>query len=242
MRYNLYHKNPDLKIFELGKVFIDQDKEELPREIKMLTALISGSREEEGWAQIQQEVDFYDLKGSLENLLEGLGVDGLVFCPKANLPYFHPGKSAGILAGKEEIGELGEIHHDLIEGFDLKKRAFLFELNFDRLSKFRLAKSSFSALARFPVIQRDLSIIVDENIPAQEIYQVIASIKDDLVKEVKIFDLYQGDHIPPGKKSLTYRIKYQAPDRTLTDNEVNRIQQRILSNLINKLQAEVRDK
>lgn len=242
MRYNLYHKNLSLKIFELGKVFIDQGKEELPREVKMLTALISGSREEESWAQIQQEVDFYDLKGSLENLLEGLGVEGLGFCPKADLPYFHPGSSAGILAGKVEFGELGEIHPDLIEEFDLKKRAFLFELNFDKLSKFSLAKRFFSALARFPGIQRDLSIIVDEKIPTQEIYRVIASIKDDLVKEIKIFDLYQGDHIPPGKKSLTYRIKYQAPDRTLTDNEVSRIQQRILSNLMNKLQTEVRDR
>jgi phenylalanyl-tRNA synthetase beta chain len=242
MRHNLYHKNLDLKIFELGKVFIEQGREKLPREVKMLTALLSGSRGEESWAQVQEEVDFYDLKGSLENILEGLGVEGFGFCPKSDIPYFHPGRSAVVLVGKKEIGELGEIHPDLIEEFDLKKRAFIFELNFDELSKFCLTEKSFSALAKFPGIQRDLSIIVDEKITAQEIYQVIASIEEKLVREIKIFDLYQGNHIPQGKKSLTYRIKYQAPDRTLTDEEVNRIQQRILSNLISKLQAEVRDK
>ncbi len=242
MRHNLYHKNLDLKIFELGKVFIKQGREKLPREVKMLTALLSGSRGEENWAQVQEEVDFYDLKGSVENILEGLGVEGSGFCPKSDIPYFHPGRSAVVLVDKKEIGELGEIHPDLIEDFDLKKRAFIFELNFDELSKFCLTEKSFSALAKFPGIQRDLSIIVDEKITAQEIYQVIANIEEDLVREIKIFDLYQGNHIPRGKKSLTYRIKYQALDRTLTDEEVNRIQQRILSNLISKLQAEVRDK
>ena len=129
-RTNTHRQNVDLKVFEFGRVFFPREGEDLPEEVETLAGLLSGLREEESWAKSKAECDFFDLKGTLEALLEGLGISRVVCLPDPEIPFFHPGKACRVETGGESVGIMGEIHPDVNELFDLKERVFLFELNF----------------------------------------------------------------------------------------------------------------
>lgn len=239
-RYNFNRQNFNLKLFELGRVFFPRQGEELPEEVEMLAGIISGLREEESWHKPGAEVDFYDLKGALELLLEGLGIKEYNFQPGANEPFLHPTKSAQIRAQDKFLGIMGELHPDIKEVFDFNQAVYIFEINFSLLQELTAEKRVFQPLPRFPAVFRDLSFMVEEKILAGDLKQAIWEGGQGLVKEVFLFDLYRGKPIPPGKKSLAFRIKYQHPERTLRDEEVNELHQRIISFLKERFGGELR--
>lgn len=233
-RTNIRRQNLDLKIFELGRVFFPRKGESLPQEVETLAGILSGLREKESWARPKAECDFFDLKGTLEGLFAGLGVSGILFLPDPHIPFLHPGKACRIEAEGEKVGIMGEIHPDVNELFDLKQRVFLFELDFQKATERMTERRSFTPLPRYPAVTRDLALMVEEKIAAGDILNSLWKANEGLVKEIRLFDLYQGNPIPPGMKSLAFRLIYQRDDRTLTDEEVNEIHRRLVQLLVQK--------
>ncbi len=239
-RYNLSHKNMDLKIFELKKVYLLAPGERLPKEIKFLTGLAMGMDGEIHWASSTREIDFYDLKGCIEDLCESLQVKEIAFEKDETIPYLHPGKSSKILLRGEAIGVMGEVHPDTLAHYEIAGKAYLFEIEFDRLVKGASEKKKFRPLPKFPAVHRDLSLIVEDHLEADKVEKAIRSLEQPFIDDVKLFDVYRGAPVPEGKKSLSYRIRYQASDRTLTDDEVNRYHEKMILRLKEALKAELR--
>ncbi len=220
-RTNTHRQNLDLKLFELGRVFFPGREDGLPDEVETLAGLLSGLREEESWARPKAECDFFDLKGALEGLFDGMGIDGVHFLPDSGIPFLQPGKSCRVEAAGESLGTMGELHPRLSELYDLKQKAFVFELDFLKLSEKATDRRVFNPLPRYPAVTRDLALVVDEEIAAGDLLSSMWKANEGLIKDIRIFDLYQGSPVPPGKKSVAFRLIYQREDRTLTDQEVN---------------------
>jgi phenylalanyl-tRNA synthetase beta chain len=239
-RYNLSRKNSNLKLFELKKVFLPKEGEKLPTEVKYLAGLAFGLDRDPHWASVPRSVDFYDVKGCLEDLLEVLQIKGVKFIRVEDIPYLHPGKSSKILMERETLGVIGEIHPQVMVHYDLPGRAYLFEIDFEQLVKGAGEGKRFRPLAKFPAVYRDLSMVVDEAVEVEKVTETIWTQQQPFVDEVTVFDVYQGAPIPKGKKGISYRIRFQAGDRTLTDEEVNRHHQKIIFQLLEIFKAELR--
>ena len=238
---NHNHKNMDLKIFELGKVFFREEKNLLPQEKLMLSGLVCGLRAEEAWNQQQEETDFYDLKGFLENIFHVLFLKNVNFQIDKSIPYFHPGLSSRIVFEGDLIGAIGEVHPHVLDYLEISKKIFVFEVDFGKIIHYCDKKEKWAKpLPKFPSVSRDSALIVDEGIACQTIVEAIVNARIKYLQDIKVFDLYQGDQIPCGKKSLALRMMFQAPDRSLTDEEVNMLFEKILSHLKNKMEIELR--
>jgi phenylalanyl-tRNA synthetase beta chain len=224
----------DLRIFELGRVFFPRPGQELPEEIEVLSFLLCGQRAEEFWGQPKAEVDFFDLKGVVETLLARLGIEGVRILREEKEPFLHPGAACRLEAEGESLGWIGELHPEVREAFELKQKIFVGELDFRAAAGRMRLKRTFKPLARFPAVHRDLALIVDESVSAGAILEEIRGANPGLVAEIKIFDLYRGNPIPSGKKSIAFRLKYQEEGRTLTDAEVNELHRQIARRLIEK--------
>lgn len=237
---NLAYRSRDLALFELRPVFHPVDREDLPREGLRLTAVRCGRREPEGWAQAQQGVDFFDLKGVVENLLETFRIPGVVWESGRSEPFLHPGKSCSILMGERTLGTIGEVHPKVLENYDIDIPLYLFDLDFEELSSVSRSFGGFSPLSRFPDVYRDSAFLLDEEISAQQVFDVLAEVKGRDVEEVVLFDLYRGPGIPEGKKSLAIRVRYRSVEKTLTDEEINSAHGIMVQALGKKLGAETR--
>lgn len=233
-RTNFYRQNLDLKIFEMGRVFFVRDEQELPEEVETLSGLITGFSEEESWAKLKQECDFFDLKGTLEALLGGLGICDLRFLPLTDEPYLHPGKACRLEMPGNILGKMGELHTDVCHNFDLDQKIFVFELNFQNLTDKAEERQVFKPLARYPAVSRDLALVVNEEIAAADLLRTLGEANNGFIAEIKLFDLYRGKPVPAGKKSLAFRLKYRQEDRTLTDREVNEFHQKLTDLLVER--------
>lgn len=239
-RYNLSHKNINLRIFELKKVYLNIEGERLPRETKYLAGLAMGMDGEPHWACSRRPVDFYDIKGCLEDLFEYLRIKGVGLGRAEDVPYLHPGASSKILLGDEEVGLLGEVHPQISSDYGIPGKIYLFEIDFERMGSHAQEERKFSPLPKFPAVQRDLSVIVEDELEAEKVEEAIRLLRQPLIDEIKLFDVYRGPQVPQGKKSFSYRIRYQASDRTLTDDEVNRHHEQVISRLKEVFKAELR--
>ncbi|WAC08865.1 MAG: phenylalanine--tRNA ligase subunit beta [Thermodesulfobacteriota bacterium] len=238
---NHNHKNMDLKIFELGKVFFREEKNLLPKEKFVLSGLVCGLRAEEAWNHPQKETDFYDLKGFLENIFHIFSLKNVNFQIDKSIPYFHPGLSSQIVIGGDPIGVIGEVHPHVLDYLEISKKIFVFEVDFGKIIHYCDKKEKWAKpLPKFPSVSRDSALIVDEGIECQTIVEAIVSAKVKYLQDIKVFDLYRGDPIPSGKKSLAFRMLFQSQDRSLTDEEVNVLFENILSHLKNKMEIELR--
>lgn len=230
-----------LKIFEISNVFYSKAvKGTQPVESKRVSGLVSGLRFGEIWNQQKIDVDFYDIKGCVETLLEGFHITSYQFNNDVKEPYFHPQKMLSLFIDEKYAGSIGEVHPDVLENFDIESNACIFDLDFNLLASYYIEDFKFRPFSRHPPIYRDLALIVDEKISGDKIYECISSFNNKLISEYRVFDSYQGKNIPFGKKSLAYRIKFQSIERTLTDKEVNKIHDRLLAYLFKEVGAELR--
>jgi phenylalanyl-tRNA synthetase beta chain len=239
-RYNISRKNLNFRLFELKKVFLPQAGEKLPKEVKYLAGLAAGVDREPHWAFVPRPIDFYDVKGCVEDLLEALQIEGVRYERVGDIPYLHPGKASRIQCGKEDLGVLGEVHPQALGRYEIPGKAYLFEMNFEEMLKLARKGKRFQPLPKFPAVYRDLSLVVDEGLEVEKVAETIWSFQQPFIDEVNLFDVYRGAPIPGGKKGISYRIRYQANDRTLTDEEVNGYQERIIFQLMEIFQAELR--
>ena len=240
VQYNLSRKNSNLKIFELKKVFLRQEGERLPKEVKFVAGLTLGFDRGPHWAFPQRSVDFYDIKGCVEDLLDALQIKEARFNKAEDIPYLHPGKASKVVLDREVLGVLGEVHPEVLGRYDVQGKSFLFELDFSKMVQWAGEGRRLQPLPKFPAVYRDLSVVVDRAMEAESVMEAIRTFRQPYVEEITLFDIYQDPPIPEGKKGVTYRIRYQANDRTLTDEEVNQTHEKIFSRLREVFQLELR--
>ena len=232
--YNQNQGIDQIKIFEIGSIFQKSSINKI-KETELIGGLISGLKAKHSWSGSKRPLDFFDLKGDVESILGDSS--GYVF-KKGELPYLHPGKTAFIVKGNNQIGYIGSLHPKLVDELDLKQDVHFFEMQVEKISLNRKVK--FKNFSRFPLAQRDLSFILDQGIPSSEVKSIISSKAGPNLKEINLFDVYEGKGIPAGKKSLTFSLNWQTADRTLTDKEIDGIVEKIVKFLSKKFSAKLR--
>ncbi len=227
LRTNYSRRNETAAIFEIGTVYLPQG-EVLPCEKKM----ISVANYHAG--------DFFDLKGSLENVLQRLGVTDYTFAACKENPSFHPGRCAELKLGDKSAGYIGQVHPKVVSEFKIGAEVYAALLDFDTLFENATPERAFKQLPKFPSTARDIALLLDKETPVGEIEAIIRANKTDILESFRLFDLYEGEQVAEGKKSVAYTISFRAEDRTLTDDEVNSVMEKILSALKQKLNAVLR--
>ncbi|MGD9018341.1 MAG: phenylalanine--tRNA ligase subunit beta, partial [Desulfobacterales bacterium] len=236
---NLAQQTRNLRVFEVGMIFLAAPQDAQPSEREMLTALWSGSRARDGWWGPAESCDFFDIKGVLESLLTGLKVGASTFSAvnADSAPFLKPGHGAGVAVGGRPVGIVGEVHPDVLAAYDIKQPAFVFDLHLAALGDCLPDAIQARPIPRFPGTTRDMTLIVDRSIAAVEAMNGIDRVKEPLVESVELFDVFEGSPIPEGKKSLSIRVAYRSQDETLEDSVVNGLHQRLTQGLIDKLNA-----
>ncbi len=226
-------------LFEIGPVFLPSESGPLPNEPRRLAIVLSGARSPSCWqGEDSGPMGFYDLKGIVSSLLGAL--EAVRFEP-AEHPTFHPGKCARVYTGDQALGVLGEIHPLVRQRYDFPAAPVLAaELDLEALLVSTPTSHAIRPVPAFPPVLEDLAVVVEENVPAEQVEALIRQAGGTLLQDVRLFDLYRGEQIGSAMKSLAYSLTYQAPDRTLTDEEVAQVRNRIVKRLEETLQAHLR--
>ncbi|MGE5454298.1 MAG: phenylalanine--tRNA ligase subunit beta [Methylocystaceae bacterium] len=235
---NMARQNDDLAIFEVGNVFYSQG-DDLPGQQLMAAGLGTG-KTEATWLGNRQEMDFFFLKGLTEDFLTRLGISGFVWQPLVGYPSYHPGRSAQVLKGDTVIMRVGELHPEVLEQWGIKKRVVAFEAALDDLQQARPLKRQLEDIARYPAVYRDLAVVLSEEITAGQVQEVAWKAGGELLRAIQLFDVYRSDHLGADKKSLALKLKFQADDRTLREEEINELVRSILQQLASELGAVLR--
>jgi phenylalanyl-tRNA synthetase beta chain len=231
-----------LALFEIGPVFLPQAGQDLPDEPRRLAIALSGVRQDANWDQpAAGQMDFFDLKGVIEGLLEGMHIQAVVYEPAGEGTVFHPGKCARLVVDSAPAGIFGELHPLVKDRYDLGEGPVLAaDLDLEML----LAKVPVGYVVEsvpvFPPVLEDIAVIVDESVPAVQVEELIRQAGGKTLAHVRLFDIYRGSQIGEGKKSLAYSLTYLAPDKTLTDEEAAAVRKRIIRRLEQELGARLR--
>lgn len=240
LRHNVHHKIHRLELFEIGRVFAQ--KQESTREQRRLALVLTGPRASTYWTGSEREAKFdvFDLKGLLEEFFEQFGLRGLTYVRRSeSTPLFL--ESAKIQLGHQLIGEFGQLTPKVAKEYDLRDPVLLAELNFDLLLGRRNTVKAFKALPAFPSIQRDIAMLVPESLSHEAVLAAVKQAKPANLDQIEIFDVYRGQNVPAGQKSVAYSFTYRSADRTLTDAEVNSVHERLVEHLKQQLHATVRE-
>lgn len=241
MARNLSKQIKTLRLFEVGNVFLDQGAERLPEERETLAALLTGDRSTASWYSKVTPFDFYDMKGVASALLTGLGFREPRFSKEetGDAPYMKPGYVASISVDGTTIGLVGEVHPKVLLAYGLKQTAFIFELFLHRIADHPPVRKKVSGISRFPSVARDVTLIIDNQIESHRLLDRVKTMEQDIVEEVQLFDVFVGEAIPKGKKSVSFRITYRSADRTLEDESVNRIHADICDQVVKDFNADL---
>ena len=237
LRRNTLKQILDVRLFEISKVFAPRAGEDLPHEEHWLTGLMYGAREEAAWNTTRDPVDFFDLKGMVENLLEGLLIPEVTFSPDGLPEYLRYG--ARVFSGSRELGVLGQLRPEIGEQLDLEGDIFGFNLNFAALCRCSIPPK-FTPLPRYPAVYRDIALVLPDRIAAARVSEALYQHGRPWLVDARLFDVYAGDPVPAGKRSLAFRLSYRDPERTLTDELVNSHHQALVTALEKELGAELR--
>ncbi len=235
---NIKRRTINIQIFEIGKKYTPSINK-LPIETNLIAGLITG-KAEKGWNWPEGVNDFYTLKGILDRLLSNLGVEEVKYVSCIDNPSYHPGRTAKLYVGEKSLGYAGEISPIVASNYELNQKCYIFELNLDLIVELGQLTKKYQSLPKYPSTERDLAILVKEDVLADEIIAVIKNAAGNLLISVNLFDLYKGAQIREGYKSLAYNLVYQAQDRTLTDDEVNGLQEKVRKAVAEGLGAELR--
>jgi phenylalanyl-tRNA synthetase beta chain len=233
---------PRQALFEVGPVFIAKQSGSLPEEPQRLGILLTGPRSQPGWQPADiQPMDFYDMKGLVSALMAQLHVSAVNYKPALH-PTYHPGKCAQVFSGEQSVGIFGELHPLVAERFEIPLTPMLTaDLDMATIISLTQERYEVTSVPSFPPVLEDLAVVVEEELPAEQVAQTIRQAGGRVIADVQLFDVYRSEQIGAGKKSLAYSLTYQAIDRTLTDHDVAGIRQRILRNLEQGLGAKLRN-
>lgn len=237
LQHNINRQQPRVRLFEYGQAFNRQD--DVLKQENMLAGLAYGSAMPEQWGSAERKIDFYDVKADIEALLGVTRKAEQFRFVAENHPALHPGQCARIYFGDEPAGWLGALHPALEKAFDLRGNCYLFEIKADMLYEKTVAK--FAEISKFPAIRRDLAVLVEERVTADQVLNCIKNAAPESLKNLKLFDLYAGERIDSGRKSLALGLTLQAQSRTLTDEEVDAVIEQVVNSLVRELGATLRE-
>ncbi len=230
---NNNYKNKDVKLFDLSRVYRNKkgaiESGNLPEESNILTIGIYSEKE-----------DFYTLKGLVENVLEVAGLQRYDVRKEKENKMYHPGRCANFNVGADVVATIGEANPLLTRNYDITQRVLLAEINIDKLTKYARKNQKYAPITRFPAVERDISMVVNEEVEVGEIEKIIEKKAKKLLEEAKLFDVYRNEKLGENKKSVAYSLKFRVPDRTLTDDEINSAMKEIIAELEKSLGAELR--
>jgi phenylalanyl-tRNA synthetase beta chain len=239
VRRNQANQNTNLMLFEIGNTFFDTgDADAQPEETSVLAAAWTGNRRTASWQAGAEPCDFFDLKGVVEALLERIGIDDAVFSavPADSAGHLMPGAAAAISVNDAVLGTLGEVHPAVGERFGIKQSVFVFEMTIAALMR-RATGIAYRPVPKYPATDRDVTLIIDDNIESQRVTRAIGALEEPWVEHVVLFDVYTGKPIPDGRKSISIRLTYRSPEGTLEDDRVNQLHQRISERIIKDFNA-----
>jgi len=237
--YNVARKADSVTLFETGSVFLGETADGLPKEEEHVAAVMTGKWLDHSWQSERKTVDFFVLKGIIEGLISKLGLEKHVTFEQAQLDGLHPGRTAVIKLADKLVGIVGQLHPTEQKKRDLKE-TYVMELNLAKLVTFSLEPLLYSPVPRFPSISRDIALIVERSKAAGELESIIRNAGGKLLKDVRIFDLYEGEKMEPGQKSVAFSLTYEDPERTLTDEEVVKAHSKVLKALEEQGNAQLR--
>lgn len=231
VQYNVARKQKDLKLLEIGCVFFGSGDDNIqPKETLYLSAALTGEERVTKWLKESSTLDFFAAKGYLEVVFERLGLEEKVTYKKSTLEGMHPGRFAEVYLGGKRIGFIGEVHPQVADKLGLNT-TYVFEINLDEVISESKVKPKYEEVTKYPEITRDIAMLVDVKDEYQNIYNVIESVNSKLITKVELFDLYVGAELLVGKKSLALTITYSDKQKTLTDEEVTAVHDKVLSAL-----------
>jgi len=228
--YNVARKADSVALYEIGSVFLGKTEEELPYEEEHLALVVSGKWIDNAWQGEKLTVDFFVAKGIVESLFAKLGLTNRVSFVKTTVDGLHPGQTAAILLDGEKVGIIGGLHPTERKKYDLKD-TFVAEMNLKAVLTAQVEELVYTSVPRFPAMTRDIALELDRSKPAGEVIEIIRNAGTKLLKEVKVFDVYEGDKMEAGKKSVAFSLTYFDPERTLTDDEVVSAHNKVLKAL-----------
>ncbi len=226
--YNYNQRTPQGKFFEIAKVYLPVEGEKLPDERKEICLGMYGN------------YDFYDLKGSVESILDSLNIKNYEFEAESNNTTFHPGRCANIICRGKKIGVIGEIHPTVAKNYSVGAKSYVAVLDIRELNELSNSNIQYKALPKFPAVTRDMALLADDGVTVGEIEKIIKKCSGKILEDVKLFDVYKGEQIESGKKSLAFSIIYRADDRTLTDDEISDVFDKTVRQLFEKTGAQLR--
>ena len=236
---NRNHQINDVQFFECSKVFIPNGTGEYPNEPERVAGIIAGNLGAGVYGDPLRPADFFDIKGVVEGMIDRCGISDYTIV-HTDHPAFHPGRRAEVRIEDKALCVFGEAHPEVLENYDLPHKAYLFELNFERLVSRVEPTKQFETIPIYPSVNRDLAIVLDADTPASRPTEIIKSAGGELVSALHLFDVYTGEQVPQGKKSLAFAIEYRSAAETLTDEIVDRVHGAILEQLERELGATLR--
>lgn len=239
LKYNVARQMDSVAVYETGTVFLATNQDDLPEEREHLAAAITGVWHLHPWQGEKKTVDFFVLKGVLEGMFAVLGLTNSIEYRQASIDGMHPGRTAEIFLAGKNIGFIGQVHPTVQKELDLKE-TYVFEISLKALLETEIAPLQYESIPRYPSISRDIALVVDTDKVAGEIKATIVEAGGALLKEVQVFDLYEGERMEPGKKSIAYSLKYFDPEKTLTDEEVTKAHDKVLKAVEEKTGAVLR--
>ena len=236
---NRNHRVENIQLFEMSKVFVPSGDSELPNEPERIAGIIAGTIGAGVHGDPFRKADFFDIKGVVEGLFDACGISDYAIAPTRH-PLFHPGRNASVAINGQHLGIFGEAHPEVQQNYDLENETYLFEFDFEMLASAADLTRRVEPISIYPSVNRDIAVVLDADIPASRPVELIRSVGGDLVKSVRLFDLYIGDQVPDGKKSLAYAIEYSSVTETLRDEQVDQIHARIVKKLREEVGGELR--
>ena len=230
---NANKKNQNVKLFDISRNYKNTNHQvedgEVPIQEDILTMGMYGD-----------DINFYVLKGIIENVLESISVNRYDIEKEKNNKSYHPGRCANIKVGIDTIATIGEVHPEVLQNYDIEKRAYLAEVNITKLVKYSRENKKYVDIPKFPAVERDIAVIVDENIEVGQIEKIIIKKGKKLLESLKLFDIYRNEKIGENKKSVAYALMFRDKNKTLNDDEINNVMKNIVLELENTLHAELR--
>ena len=237
--YNVARKEDSVHLFEAGSAFLTSENNELPHEEEYLAGALTGLWLQHAWQGEKKAVDFYVIKGILDGLFNELGLSNKVSYVATKKEDLHPGRTASILIDGNEIGFIGQVHPSTQKEWGIKE-TYVFQLSLAKLLDTEIEEILYEAIPRFPSMSRDMALVVARAVVAGEMVETIRLAGGKLLKDVTIFDLYEGDKMEAGKKSIAFSLTYFDPERTLTDEEVTKVHEKVLKSVEEKHNAQLR--
>ncbi len=235
-QHNRNHQIKAIALFEIGNVFTRDSNQKEPERV---AGVLAGQVGDGVYGNMHRDPDFFDIKGIVEGMIEACGIPEYTL-QKTGMPIFHPGRNAAMLLGEIQVGTFGEVHPKVLENYDLPYKAYLFEFDLEALVNAAVFAKRFEPISIYPKVERDLAIVVDKAILSDRPIDLICTTGAEWIESVRLFDVYEGEQVPEGKKSLAYTIVYHSSTQTLTDKAVNVLHARVIERLHQELGAELR--